>query len=104
MHRRCAPRIEVSMSILRALFVLLLLGASASADELRTLSGNTVSGTLKSIDAENIVMQTDDGAVSTPLSQVLALDRKAAAPMTGDEAKRFEIRLLDDSVLAAREI
>jgi hypothetical protein len=93
------------MSIARAFAVLVLLGAAArvSADELRALSGKNVSGTLKKIDADSIVMQTDAGEISTPLSQVLALDRKAINPLVGD-TQYYEIRLVGDSVLAAREI
>ena len=72
-----------------------------SADELKPLSGKNVSGTLKSIDADNIVLQTDTGPVATPLSQVLAVDLK---PIRAVDAKVYEIRLIDDSVLAVREI
>lgn len=92
------------MSTLRTSLALFLFSVAsfASADELRTLSGKNVTGALKSIDADNIVLTTNDGPVSTPLSQVLALDLRPINPSR--DAKYWEVRLLDDSVLAVRDI
>jgi NPCBM/NEW2 domain len=92
------------MSTLRTSLALIFfcVASITSADELRILSGKNVTGALKSIDADSIVLTTNDGPISTPLSQVLALDlRPIQQPM---DAKYIEVRLLDDSVLALREI
>src|SRR5438067_193561 len=93
------------MSLLRtsALLGLFFAVSVLTADELRPLSGGNVTGTLKSIDADNLVMQTDAGPVSTPLSQVLLLDLRPVQPLPAD-AKIYDVRLLDDSVVVAREV
>ena len=93
------------MSSLRALAVLILFSTAsiAGAEELRTLSGKNVTGTLKSIDANNIVIGTDAGPVETPLSQALLLDLRPARTVPSD-AKVFEVRLLDDSNILAQSV
>jgi hypothetical protein len=92
------------MSSLRTPLALILFFAVSitHAEELRTLSGKNVTGTLKRIDADNIVLDTDQGPVTTPLSQVLVLDLR---PVQGaSTVKYFDVRLLDDSNLLAKEI
>src|SRR5207302_6223667 len=82
-----------------------LIGAFAtfgSAQELKTLSGKNVSGELKRIDGDNIVLQTEAGPVSTPLSQALVLDLRIGR--SAPEGKYYDVRLLDDSVLYARDV
>lgn len=73
------------------------------ADELKSLSGKNVSGTLMSIDEANVVISGDGGAVSTPLAQTLAVD---IAPVKGVPAgaKYTLVRLIDDSVLHCAEL
>jgi hypothetical protein len=87
-----------------ALAIILLLSASVvEAEELRTLSGKTITGTLKIIDTDTIIMRTDDGPVETPLSQVLLLDLRPGRGTSGD-TKHYEVRLLDDSSILARSL
>ncbi len=89
---------------MRSLLVLILfLAASATgAEELKTLAGKTVIGTLKQIDDKTIVIATADGSVETPLSQALLLDLRPRG-VPADE-KYLEVRLLDDSYLLAKAI
>ena len=94
-----------SSFVLRASFVirhssfvlLLLLPASLRADELKTLSGKSVSGTLTSVNGVEIVLETKTGEVATPLAQVLALD--ISSPSKAGSAKYSALRLIDDAVL-----
>jgi hypothetical protein len=93
------------MSKLRILLSLAVLAAASAAwaEELRTLSGKSVTGTLKKIDGNEIVLDTGSGPVTTPLSQALVLDLRQAVGVpigTG----YFDVRLIDDSVLYAREV
>src|SRR4051812_38900616 len=93
------------MSPFRLLSLLLLFAAASitGAEELKTLSGKNVSGTLKSIDADTITLATDAGPVETPLSQALLLDLRPARAVPSD-AKYSEVHLLDDSSLLAKNI
>jgi hypothetical protein len=93
------------MSALRLPLALILFGvvSASGAEELKTLSGKNVSGYLRSIDSTNIVFDTDAGRVETPLSQALLLDLHQARPVPAD-AKYFDVRLLDDSNILAKEI
>ncbi len=91
------------MPRLRILFVLLVAAPVARADDLRTLSGKNVSGKLQRIDADAIVIETDGGAVSTPLSQALLLDLRPARVVPGS-VKYSEVRLLDDTELRATQV
>jgi hypothetical protein len=84
------------------LLVLFSIASVAIGDELKTLSGENVKGSLKSVTADSIIVQTDSGPVTTPLSQMLLFEVRPSRPMP--EGKHFEVRLLDDSVLFAREI
>src|SRR5437763_1557119 len=96
---------EVSMSSLRPLPDLIAFSTAsvAGAEELKTLSGKNVAGTLKSIDGERIVFDTGSGPVETPLSQVLLLDLRQARALPAD-AKYYDVRLLDDTNILAKEI
>jgi hypothetical protein len=93
------------MSPVRSLSVLILFVAASitGAEELKTLSGKNITGTLKSIDANNIVVTTDSGPVETPLSQALLLELRPARAVPGD-AKYYQVRLLDDSEIIAKSI
>ncbi len=75
----------------------------ASADELRTLGGKQISGTLTSITDTEVILKTADGEVKTPLSQILALDVRKAKDIAPD-AKVSAVRLLDDTVLQCQSV
>ncbi len=79
-----------------------LLASAARADELRTISGKTVAGTVTRITDTEIVLKTDAGDVATPLSQVLVVDLK---PVKGiDLVKYTDLRLIDDTLLHCRSV
>ena len=93
-----------SSSVLRHSFVLrassssfLLLAAPLLGDELKTLSGKSVTGTVTSVNGAEIVIETKTEEVSTPLAQVLALD--LSAPNKATSGKFSALRLIDDAVL-----
>lgn len=75
----------------------LVLMSAAAADELRTLGGQTVTGTVAHISDAEIILKTDTGDVATPLAQVLAVDLKPAKAI--DLAAYTDLRLIDDAVL-----
>src|SRR6266704_2389365 len=85
-----------------ALLILLLFGSVAWADELRTLGGKTVTGTMTRISDAEIVLKTDTGDVATPLAQVLAVDLKAGAGV--GLVKYTDLRLVDDTVLHCKSV
>jgi NPCBM/NEW2 domain len=93
------------MSPLRFLLAITLFCAASTtrAEELKTLAGKTVTGSLKQIDDKTIVLETDAGPVETPLSQALMLDLR---PFRGapTDAKVYAVRLLDDSSILASAI
>ena len=108
----CPPskrRLRPSLSAVAILTRLLLLtalfvpAALLSADELRTLTGKSRSGTVASINETQIVINTKDGPVTTPLSQVLALDIAAVKAIPAD-AKYMDVRLIDDTVLHCQDV
>ncbi len=80
------------------LALLLVLGSTLAADELGTLGGKNVSGTVIGLSDTEITLRSDAGqTVATPLSQVLALDLR---PVKGvGPGKYSDVRLLDDTVL-----
>ncbi len=84
------------------LFLLIPLGI-LPADELRTLGGKAVSGTLTFVDDLTVIVETKDGPVSTPLTQVLALDLLPAKGIPAG-SKYSDVRLIDDTVLHCQEI
>jgi hypothetical protein len=93
----------MSLRWLASIFLALAAVSITTAEELRTLSGQTIAGMLKQIDENNITLATDAGPVETPLSQVLLLDLRPARGIPAD-AKYYQVRLLDDSNIAAKTI
>ena len=84
--------------------LVLLAGAfPVFGDELKNLSGKSVTGTLASVSDLEIVVDTKDGPVATPISQVLLVElsgeRKGPSP-----TRYFALRLLDDAVLHATDV
>ena len=71
------------------------------ADEVHTLGGKTITGTLQSITDSEVTLKADTGSVTTPVAQVLAVDLR---PVKGPApaAKYLDVRLLDDSLLHCR--
>ncbi len=55
-------------------FALLVTATSLLADELRTLGGKTIAGTLSAISGSEVTLTNDAGTVATPLAQVLAVE------------------------------
>jgi len=76
--------------------------SAAAEDQLRTLGGKTISGTLAEITAKELTLKTDSGRVATPLAQVLALDVKPVKGV-GLGASFTLVRLLDDSLLHCKD-
>jgi hypothetical protein len=83
--------------------VMLLVCAPLSADELRTLDGKSIKGALVDLTDTSIVLKTDEGEVSRPLSQVLALDLRDGKTSVPD-AKHIALRLLDDTTLLCKHV
>jgi NPCBM/NEW2 domain-containing protein len=90
-------------SSLISLAAVIIAVTALRADELRTLGGKSVSGTLVRVNEAEIVLKTDAGDVATPLSQVLALELK---PVKGAESgvKLSALRLLDDTTLLCKSV
>lgn len=81
-----------------SLAAFLLLAATLAADEVRTLGGKSITGTLAAINETEVVVKTEAGNVATPLSQVLAVNIRPAKAIEAN-AKYSDVRLLDDTVL-----
>lgn len=92
---------------MKRLLVLLSLSifsaSSIRADELRTLGGKIVSGTLAKITDAEIIVKTNEGETATPMSQVLALDIRPVKGVPAG-AKYTDVKLLDDSVLHCQKV
>jgi hypothetical protein len=90
------------MPVCRILGLVLLVASPTLADELRTLDGKAISGSLVSLDNKEIVFKANDGGTSNhPLDTVLGLELK---PIVGLGGKAYtEIRLVDDTVLRCKE-
>jgi hypothetical protein len=90
------------MPALRTLLALLLFPSLAVADQLRTLDGKTIEGSVVSLDDKEIVFQaTDGGTTKHPLDSVLGLDLRPVAGLGGKSYA--EVRLVDDTVLRCKE-
>ncbi len=92
------------MSIRRlcALAVLVVVVAPAAPDELKTLDGKSIVGTVMSLTNSEVVVKTPKGDEKVPLAQVLALDLRA---VKGIGAERYsDVRLLDDTVLHCAKV
>jgi hypothetical protein len=87
----------------RCLLLLILLAITfpCGADEIKTLAGKTVTGTLEKITDSAIVVKTDAGPVSTPLAQVLDVNLR---PGKSAPEKYTEVQLADESVLRCKSV
>lgn len=86
-----------------ALLLLVLTVTTATADELKTLVGKSVSGTLEKITDAEITLRTGAGLVATPLSQALLLELR---PVKGlpEGTKYTLVQLLDDTSLRCKDV
>jgi hypothetical protein len=85
------------------LCALLIITQSASADEVSSLNGKSVTGVLSSINASDIIIKTDAGPVTLPLSQVLLVKMRDTRPI--DPAVKFtNVVLTDDTVLHCKSV
>src|SRR4051812_27869121 len=76
---------------------------SARPDELRTLSGKVIKGTVTAVSDKAVTLKTETGDVATPLSDILALDlRPVAGVPAGTEFA--EVRLVDGSTLRCASV
>src|SRR5213080_4441572 len=85
------------------LLVLLFgLGAWSRADEVKTLAGKTLTGTVTSVSATEVEIKTDKGVEKVPLAQVLSLNIRPSRDVS--QLKFTEVRLIADSVLRASKV
>src|SRR4051812_18712597 len=94
------------MNSLRSLGVVLILLQTAPAwsDELKTITGKSITGKLQKITSNSIVvLDAANVEINTPLSQVLdvMLQPGRTAPTA---AKYIEIQLADNSILRCNKV
>jgi len=80
------------------LVALLFCVTVARPDELRTLSGKTIKGTVTAVTDKGVTLKTETGDVTTPLSEILALDLRPVVGVPADK-EYAEVRLVDGSAL-----
>ena len=88
-----------SLSIL----LLLLLAVPSWGDDINTLAGKKVSGTLEKITDSTITLKGADKAIDTPVAQVLDLFLRTGRT-TPNAAKYIEVQLLDESLLRCNKV
>ena len=91
------------MPMRRSLLVLIAFITPILADDVVTLSGKNVSGSITSITSTGITVKTDAGPVLTPMAQVLAVNLRAVKPLDAS-AKYTDVRLVDDAVFHCKEV
>jgi hypothetical protein len=74
----------------------------AAADELKTLTGKSVTGTLAAISDTDVTLKTDSGKVTTPLPQVLALDLQPSAETPAGPF--VSVQLIDGTALHCKTV
>src|SRR5439155_9949955 len=90
------------MPAIRTCALFLMLTSVALADELRTLGGKTVTGTLLRITDAEIAFKTSDGDVTTPLAQALLVELRSQRESAG--SRTTGVRLLDDTALQCAKV
>ena len=83
--------------------LMVLVAARAGADELKTIAGKTVKGTLEKISATSIVLKEDGASIDTPLPQVLDLTLRPSRTRSS-AANYLEMHLADKSVLFCAKV
>jgi hypothetical protein len=91
---------------LSAYLIVALLGITAQADELVTLTGQTLKGTLVAVDGQNVTFKDAAGGpdARVPVKELQAVDLGNKAVALTDEMKRDEIELTDGSVIVATQV
>ncbi len=79
-----------------------LIASVALSDELRTVDGKTITGSVAKVSDSALVMKTDAGDVATPLMRVLQLDITPPRPAPGGEYT--DLRLIDDTLLHCKSV
>ncbi len=83
--------------------VLFLMAAFIQADEIRTLTGKTITGSVEKITDKEILLKTPAGPVTTSMAQVLELSLRAGRSQP-TEPQYIEVQLLDDSLLRCTKV
>jgi hypothetical protein len=95
------------MPFRRTLGVLALIGLGTAllrADEVRTLSNKTVTGTVVAVTDKEIAVKTEGGTlVKTPLEEVLALDLRQVRGVPAG-TKYSDVRLFDNTLLHCSKV
>src|SRR5436309_11440416 len=84
---------------MRVLLCLLLAASIAPAGELRNLKGETVKGSVVSVDAKAVVIDSEGKKVTTPIDQVLTVTLTDEYARLGPEDKYILVELTDGSQL-----
>lgn len=85
------------------LMLIALIASNAGADELKTITGKSLSGTLEKISDTEVVMSVAGKSVSTPMSQVLDIGIRPWK--TAPSSPKFsEVHLLDESILYCTKV
>src|SRR5262249_1702014 len=97
----------IAMSARRTLLLLLIgsllwAGPKTRGDEVKTLGGNTLTGSVVSVTPTEVEIKTAEGVVKVPLAQVIDLNVRPARPVGA--GKFTEVRLLDESLLYASKV
>jgi hypothetical protein len=99
----CPPLEEGIMPKFCSLVLLLLFVGALNADELKTINGKTITGTLATISDSDVTLKTDAGTVATPLTQALLLDLRPVRDLPSGTTY-ISVQLLDDTVLRCKNI
>jgi NPCBM/NEW2 domain len=96
---------QLAMTHLRGLLVvsLVLIAGPSWADEIKTISGKSINGTLEKITDANITLKSDGTTSDTPLSQVLDLTLRPNKTLP-TAPKYFEVQLIDESILRCTKV
>ena len=93
------------MTYVRSICLVLigLVAAPAGADEIKTLAGKTVKGTLEKISGSSIVLKDSGASIDTPLPQILDLTLRPSRTLPA-AGKYIELQLADESILRCTKV
>ena len=86
-----------------SLLALLVLALPVFADDVKTLTGKTITGTIEKITDSEVIVKTATAPVSTPLTQILDIQFRPANTKTSAE-KYIEVQLADESLLRCTKL
>jgi hypothetical protein len=95
---RIPDETAMTKRFLLALGALSIAFGSVCADEVQTLLGKSVTGTIEKITANDITIKTANGSVTTPMAQVLAVRIRPAKTLPSAESY-LELQLLDETLV-----